>query len=189
MQRNVIQALTYAHRIIERVLTLIRLQADMLVPTSGAEAFLLLKNAVGYMHNYPGLVHHPAEETLFERLLRRAPETAALCAHLSAQHRDFDCQECAMLERIGAAQTGDLAAIQVLKQAAFTYCAGHADHIHREETAAFPQARKRLTDEDWRNVHAVTRLELDPLADPAVLERYGSLYDYLMAGDQSFQRH
>jgi len=144
MQHEIARDLIDAHRNMERVLTLIQLQVDSLRPGADAEGFLLLGNAVGYMRNYPGVIHHPTEELIFRRLIKQAPETSLLCAKLHDQHELFSDQESLLLNRIRSAQGGDLNACRDIKRVGSAYCAEHANHIRLEELDMFPQAIKWL---------------------------------------------
>ena len=116
MRHEIARDLTDAHRNMERVLTLIQLQVDSLRSGSDAEGFLLLHNAVGYMHNYPGVIHHPTEELIFGKLIKHAPQTRTVCTRLHDQHEGFRNQEVTLLQRIRSAQGGDLGACRQVKE-------------------------------------------------------------------------
>lgn len=189
MHEKIIEALTSAHRTMKHVLTLVRVQVDMLHPEAERTQFEFLHNAIGYMHNYPGLVHHPTEELIFERLVRFAPQTGPLCARLIEQHKTFKEQEAAMLSHIRSAQSGDGAACGRIREIGVAYCDAHADHIDGEESEALPRALDCLLVADWREIGAKSHFETDPLGDPKTLARYGSLYDYIMAASVNFSRH
>lgn len=189
MNNEIVRTLLDGHRIMERVLTLIRLQVDMLRTTTDAAGFALLTSAVGYMHTSPRLLHHPAEENIFDRLIRHAPHTLALCRRLSEQHKGFGRQETVLLRRLRGAQCGDAAACRDVQQMGTLYCLEHANHIRNEETEALPQAIKWLPETDWRKIGEDSELLADPYSEANALKRYGSLYDYLMASDVNFNRH
>lgn len=184
-----IETLTSEHRIMERVLTLIRFQVCGLQPTSDPASFAFLANAIGYMHNYPGLGHHPAEELLFARLVASDPEAGKLCKHLAEQHEEFARRECAMLDCLRNAESGDPDACWHLEKLGCAYCAEHADHIGSEEAEAFPQAIRSLRTPDWAAIDRQAAQITDPLSDRDTLRRYENLYDYLMAADENFRFH
>ena len=99
MHIHIVETLTTAHRMMEHVLTLIRLQVDMLQPLTKNEEFVFLRKAVGYMHNYPGLIHHPAEEMISERLKHYLPGAAPLCLKLGEEHKQFNVLETEWLSK------------------------------------------------------------------------------------------
>ena len=189
MQHEIARDLIDAHRNMERVLTLIQLQVDSLKPGADAEGFLLLGNAIGYMRNYPGVIHHPTEELIFGRLISRAPETRNLCVRLHDQHEVFRDQEALLLRRIRNAQGGDLAACGDIKRVGTAYCAEHANHIRLEELDMFPQAIKWLDAYDWVQVGHAARAVIDPALGREDLKQYDNLFDFLMNSGRNFENH
>lgn len=186
---KVVRTLLEAHRKMERVLTLVRFQLDSLNGKDDVAGFRLLKNAVGYMSHYPGLVHHPAEKILFSRLVRHAPDVGALCEHLLAQHRRFGEQESLLLRYLPDARRGDAEARRRLIEIGSEYCTDHAGHIRSEEGDVFPQAERWLQAADWREIGRYTAQVVDPLPTEDRLGRFETLYDYLIATDRDFDRH
>ena len=189
MQHELARDLIDAHRNMERVLTLIQLQVDSLKPSADAEGLLLLGNAIGYMRNYPGVIHHPTEELIFSRLVSNAPENRALCARLHDQHEVFREQESVLLHRIRNAQGGDLDACRDIKRVGTAYCAEHANHIRLEELDMFPQAIRWLDAYDWDQVGTAARSIIDPALGREDLKQYDNLFDFLMNSGRNFGSH
>lgn len=181
MHSRIIQSLTQSHRRMERVLTLIRVQIVMLHSGIQEEAFLFLKNAIGYMRDYPALCHHPAEDILFDRLAACRPGARALCRRLTEQHQEFLRQETSLFRHIHSARKGDIGACRHIEQVGAAYCVEHATHISSEEAEAFPQAIECLKDADWCEIREQAQRTVDPLADWQKLKRFENLYDFLMA--------
>ena len=163
--KEIVQALSDAHRRMEHVLTLVRFHVDTLRPGNDIDACKFLKNAFSYMHNFPGLVHHPTEEILFAQLMSRAPQTEALCGRLAEQHKDFGRQETMLMRYIRDLQSGESMVYRRTKEMGAAYCAAHADHIHREETDLIPLALKWLPEEDWVYIGDRTKRLIDPLLE------------------------
>ena len=187
--KEIVQALSDTHRRMEHVLTLVRLQVDSLQPANDTAGCRFLKNAFGYMHNYPGLVHHPTEEIIFTRLTAHAPETHALCNRLTKQHAEFGRQETSLMRHIRNLQSGETSAYRHAKELGLAYCAAHADHIRSEEVDLIPQALKWLPEEDWKDIGARSQKMIDPLLEWHALKRYNNLYDYLMEANGHFDVH
>lgn len=173
----------------ERVLTLIRFRVDMLRTSSRVAGFALLKNAIAYMRNYPGLAHHPTEEIIFTRLVDFAPATRALCVRLLDQHKEFGRQETILLRHIRRSQDGNMQARRRLLQVGTAYCVDHADHIRSEEDEAFPQAIKWLPETEWREIGNHAMRLITPFSDEGALDSFESLYDYLMDEGGKFDLH
>lgn len=189
MHAKFVELLTDAHRMMEHVLTVIRLQADMLNSHSGAEELAFLQKAIGYMHNYPGLIHHPAEDLIFERLQIRSGDASQLCTKLTEQHKQFAILEITLLEYVGQAQEGDQGACELIKKLGNTYCAEHFDHLSVEDNDLLPLAISVLTEEDWLDIGYKSNLDMDPLSNPDLLKHHDSLYDYIMSTNPNLNAH
>lgn len=180
MQRRALELLQQGHGNMQRVLTLVRIQVDLLQGSGDLSGFALLSNAVDYMHNYPRFSHHPAEDMLFAKLKVRCSQASSSCDRLQEQHRWFGVQEHELLRLSRRAQAGDAHAYTALRQQANAYCDAHVDHTGREESEIFPLAQDTLRDADWQETLMSLQTNADPLMGPEVLRRYESLYDYLM---------
>jgi len=173
----------------EHVLTLIRLQVDMLHPVTKSEEFVFLQKAVGYMHNYPGLIHHPAEEMISERLGKYLPDSSPLRLKISDEHKQFNILETTLLEYLDQGKKGDKGACQLVKELGSTYCAEQFNHMECEENEMFPQAVKWLSADDWLDIGCKSNLDMDPLSNPAILKHYNNLYDYIMSTRLNLEIH
>lgn len=190
MHREIVYQLTRSHRLMERLLSLVKAQIVMLQPGDGYEdeRFSFLKNALGYMRNYPGLIHHPAEEILFERLMPYAPDTRVLCERLSMQHKNFTELESSLFRYIDLAQTGNIKAHGHIARIGTVYCTEHVNHISDEEDKVFPRAAKYLQPGDWAEIREFSLRATDPLVGRDTLERYENLYDYLIVVGEKLTR-
>ena len=189
MHSKIVESLTSAHRMMEHVLTLIRLQGDMLHSKTRSEEYVFLQKAIGYMHNYPGLIHYPAEEFIFERLQHTEPDLTQLCMQLTEQHNEFNVMETTLFEYINQAQRGEMGARELIQKLAITYCSEQFEHIALEEKDILPQAVALLTTDDWLDIGCKSNLEMDPLGNPDILKRYDNLYDYIMLSDLNLTYH
>ncbi|HEX2666986.1 MAG TPA: hemerythrin domain-containing protein [Gammaproteobacteria bacterium] len=189
MYKHLAQELTDAHRNMERVLTLIRLQVDTLREGQDPEAYQLLTNAVGYMRNYPGVIHHPVEDLIFGKLMTHVPAARTVCARLHEQHMSFRRREVTLLRRILSAQSGDAESCRQVKKLGAAYCTEHANHIRSEEVEVFPQAVRYLSMADWEEIGDQSRTMIDPLLERNDLRQFDNLYDYLMTAGKNFNVH
>jgi len=189
MYSKIVEALKNAHRMMEHVLTLIRLQADMLHPKTRQEEYVFLKKAIGYMHHYPGLIHYPAEELIFRHLLQSARDSTHLCIKLTEQHNEFNILEATLFKYIRQAQHGETAVRELIQKLINTYCTEQSEHIIMEEEEIFPQAINLLGADDWLDIGCKSNLEMDPLGNPDVLSHHESLYDYIMSLDLNLRSH
>ena len=189
MHEQTINALNDGHRTLKHVLSLLRFQLDILAPEAHRDSFKFINNAISYMSTFSGLVHHPAEELIFERLVGYAPHTAPLCAQLAEQHDSFKTQEIAIMDRLSGKKANEAVRCRWIKKAGSCYCDDNEDHMDTEESKAFPHAIKWLKVADWDEIQEQSRFDLDPLTDPGILARYDNVYDYIMDSSESFTRH
>lgn len=170
------------HRNTERVLTLIRLQADSLRVATRVRDLHFIDRAVVYMTGFPAKVHDPSEALLYTRLVQLSPTCAALCDRLSKQQSAFATLSSSLLGHIRRALAGDDHAYKLVKQSGIDYCMQYADHIHSEEADMLPSARRRLSKEDWESVEQQATGACGDDTWPE-LGTHDSLYDFLMAGE------
>jgi hemerythrin-like domain-containing protein len=166
------------HRNIERVLTFIRIQADL--PPDGTGLDLqLLDNAVAYMEGFPTHVHEPCEELICERFLARVPHAASLMERLTKQRHEFMRMESALRSGIHRAQEGAPQAYPRIREAALVYCYKCAAHIYVEETELFSRAGRVLLAEDWKEITEEQERRFAQSTYPELMSQ-DSLYDFLM---------
>lgn len=189
MREKAVEFLCNEHRNMERVLTLISLQISFLTGTRDLRGFTLLSNAISYMHNYPGMSHHPAEELILTKLGVLCPSKAGVCDAVTDQHISFSQNETTMLRHIREAQAGDATACESLKSIGSLYCTEHWDHFFTEENEIFPEALEFLAEDDWCNITAKYMTVADPIFREGGLRYYQSLYDYLMASKIGIDVH
>lgn len=189
MHSKIVAPLKNAHRMMEHVLTLIRLQVDMLHAKTRQEEFIFLQKALDYMQNFPSLIHHATEELILDRLRSRVPHYSELCKKLTNQHRQFHIMETRLLEFINQAERGDSSVLEPLKKLTHDYCMAQSDHILMEEQEMLPKAVASLTQDDWLDIGCQSNLQIDPLADPDIVKHYDNLYDYIMSTSPSRKSH
>jgi hemerythrin-like domain-containing protein len=182
-----LERLREQHRNIERVLTLIRLKADSLRPTGGAD-LRLLAHAVAYMEGFPTQVHEPSEDLVCERLLSRAASSGLLLDRLARQRREFLGMEAELSREIHRARGGDPDAYPRMREAALAYCYRCAAHIYVEETELFRRARHALDESDWEELQREQERRFSQPTYPE-LRSYDSLYEFLMAYDPDRYAH
>jgi len=179
MSADLINALRVEHANMRSVLVLIRDQLGILESGSVPD-FVLLANALHYMRRFPGQVHHPKEDLIFERLQRRAPETRKTIEQARREHRQIYEQEEWLIEcALNAPKPGTQSRTRLL-DIGREYLEIQRRHSEREEHELFPKAVEVLTDEDWAEVARQFQRVDDPLFGPNPGERYELLYEHLM---------
>ena len=161
------------------VLVVIRDQLELL-ETGKTPDFVLLANALHYMRRFPGQVHHPKEDLIFDRLVKRVPELRKTVEYARREHRHIYEQEEWLMEcALNAPKPGTLARGRLL-DIGRAYLDSQREHSEREERVLFPEAERALTAADWEEIaHEFQEVD-DPLFGRHPGERYELLYEHLL---------
>jgi hemerythrin-like domain-containing protein len=141
-------------------------------------AFDLLIDLLDYIGNYADLVHHPAEDRLFQLLMRRTDEGREVMTSLLEQHGELATMTRKFRQDLEAITQDAVIRRDSVEQKGRDYIELQRSHLKREEREIFPLLDQHLTPEDWAGVAADLDVQ-DPLRDGRVLQRYQALYDYL----------
>ena len=161
------------------VLVVIRDQLDLL-ETGKVPDFVLLANALHYMRRFPGQVHHPKEDLIFARLVKRVPELRKTVEHARREHRQIYEQEEWLIEcALNAPKPGTLARGRLL-DIGRAYLDSQREHSEREERVLFPEAERALKPMDWEQIEWEFQEVDDPLFGRQPGQRYELLYEHLM---------
>ena len=146
----------------------------------------IVRNIVDYFLTYPDLRHHPIEDQVLVLLQRKDAVTAERFADLPEEHRRLGVQ----LRHL-AAVTESLLQDEPTAKAEYTnllraFVTAQREHLHREEAAFLPTARRVLGAEDWTALDLHTPRVADPVQD-ATDERFQHLRWRLAEWDKESQ--
>jgi hemerythrin-like domain-containing protein len=153
------------HRSISAVLLGLKHLAEMAQDAKVKPEFAVFRSMLRYIDEYPERLHHPKEdEHLFDRLVRRLPETKKLIDELKAEHgqgakliRELERKLLFFEEGWPAGATEFLGAVDA-------YAEFHWKHMRKEETQVLPLAERHLTEDDWRALDRAFARNRDPIA-------------------------
>lgn len=188
MHSYISERLVQDHRNIIRVLTLMKLQCDFL-RVDDQDALTLLSNAANYLIHFPGLLHHPLEELVFEEVVERDPAAAALLKQLKDEHMALAADAANLVARVGLLQLKAADGRDELCQVSGEFIVAYDRHIHFEEKEILPLAEQKLSAQKWKEIGAKLSSNEDPLFGRKSLEIYDSLYDALMTNAPSAKRN
>ena len=176
---NPIDDLRREHSNMRSVLALIGRQLDLLEAETGNDLVLLL-NALYYMRKFPGAVHHPKEDAIFECLAKAEPAWRGEVDKLRGQHHEIYQLEDWLMEtaldqpKPSPPQRGRLV------EFGRHYLDLQRQHSEFEERVLFPQALASLQKPDWAAIAARFKAVDDPLFGQHGGERFQLLYDHLL---------
>ena len=174
-----IDTLRREHANMRSVLALVAHQLDLL-ESRGSADYVLLTNALYYMRKFPGHVHHPKEDLIFDKLEAADPSWKAEVEKLRAQHHEIYTLEHELIEAaLDCPRPFTEAATRLLERGR-RYLQVQREHSEAEERLLFPQALAVLKARDWKEISGKVKQVDDPLFGAHGGDRYRLLYEHLM---------
>src|SRR5664279_390735 len=172
---HVINALYAEHLYTARLLDLLEVQRAALSRGQPIDREASL-GAMAYLTQHSDAYHHPREDAMFARLVKRDPRLVTRIAEIERAHRT-----------IGSAGKRLLAALQGLKQDSHGDEAGVAsrmgdyvgalrEHMAIEERDLFPRASQVLEDDDLAEIDRAFQRVTDPLFEASVRDAYAAYH-------------
>ena len=182
---QLIAALNSDHANVAKLLDL--LESEILAIEVGKTPdYLLLRNIMQYITQYPDRFHHPIEDLIFTQLVRREPEVRAdvdaqLAEHVSlgVAGLEFECS-------LRATDVDSVDVREGLAVTGFAYIRALREHMLIEEGILFPIAIEVLTSEDWKLIEKQVDTFEDPLFGSVIPDEYQRLYSLII--DRSERR-
>lgn len=150
------------HQVMGKLLGLLGEQIDRFENAEPAD-YELMKEIIDYFLTVPDLYHHPKEDLIYARMLRRGGAQVEGMHDLPSEHERGS-------ERLHAFSR---ALISVMLEREFPrdrfvelargFLDNEARHMKGEEAEFFPAALKHLSDEDWAEIDARVERFKDPI--------------------------
>lgn len=174
-----IDGLRREHTNMRSVLVLIGRQLDLLEAEASTDLVLLM-NALYYMRKFPGAVHHPKEDAIFQRLAAVDPAWREEVEKLREQHHEiYRLEDWLMEAALDAPRPGTPARARLIEFGRH-YLQLQRQHSENEERMLFPQALTVLKPRDWAEIADKFKEVDDPLFGEHGGERFHLLYDHIM---------
>jgi len=141
--------------------------------------YFLMQDIVRYLHEYPDAVHHPTEDLLFDKLVRRKPDTEKDVARLRHDHDKLSENTAEIMQLLDdAAEQHTPETAEAVRVVLNKYIGRLRRHMRFEEAELFPVAVQCLANKDWLAIETRLSAVQDPLFGPAVARDYRVLYEY-----------
>lgn len=151
--------------------------------------YFLLQDIVRYMHDYSDKVHHPTEDLMFDKLVKRKPNRKQDVARLRRDHRFLEKNTSDLMKLLGkAAKSRAPEDLESVRDTAGKYTTRLRQHMQFEEDELFPSATRCLASKDWRDIEAHLDAAADPLFGETVQRDYRALYEYFSDRSASLSR-
>lgn len=148
---DAITVLLLEHRQIAKVLDLIEEQHINLAQHAPAN-YGLLETMLDYLSDYPAECHHPKEDLVYRRLLKRVPDTAGSLKDLAEEHWKLAQQTQSLARTIGDSRKDSPSLDAHLAGQLKSFVDFYRFHMRMEEDHFFPLALQRLTREDLAEI-------------------------------------
>jgi len=181
---EVLHCLVREHQHFSALLDQIEKKTEQVSPMTLSD-YYLLRDIVGYMHDYPIQVHHPTETLVFERLQQRRPKLSKTIRAMFADHEEVAAETehlLFLLEQI--IQKAGREECRAVRTACNDFARHQRQHMQIENLQLFPVALKALSDEDWESLVVEYRAADDPLFGPLVARRHRVLFEYLLGATE-----
>lgn len=154
------------------------------------EDYFLMQDIVRYLHEYPDEVHHPTEDLLFDRLVRRRPDSRKDVARLRRDHKKLSENTAEILQSLNdAADARKPKAAEAVRSALTQYIRRLRRHMKFEEAELFPNAVQCLSNKDWQTIESHLDASPDPLFGPAIGQDYRVLYEFFAGRANKLSRN
>lgn len=169
-----VQDILREHRSLSQVLAVFEREIDAFEAGErfDAELWHLI---LDYLRDFPEQVHHPKEDLIYRRLMRRRREAAPALHDLEAEHVRLKATLGRLAELVEAVERDVELPRELLVGAARDFLAFHRTHMVKEEESFLPYAESHLDAEDWEAVTAEADARVDPLSDARQADRFAAL--------------
>ncbi|NIR29947.1 MAG: hypothetical protein GWN84_11660 [Gammaproteobacteria bacterium] len=176
---DVMRQLHQDHHNVTRLLALLEEQFAT-IQQAGRADFEVMMDIMDYMTHYPDMHHHPTEDLVFERLVRRDPGARPAVQDLLDEHKVLAEKGSSLHRALSQVVDGALVPREPLEEQGRDYIDVLRRHMNKEESQVFPLAKRRLNDEDWKAVDEAKGSMQDPLFGEILDEEYRTLYQLII---------
>jgi hemerythrin-like domain-containing protein len=147
----------------------------------GQGDYYLMRDILGYLHDYPDHVHHPTENRLFDLLKKRMPSQAPAVKRLLSDHQAVEQETRSLLDLLDQAiEESSPEREQAVRAACAAFVSHQRAHMQFENQEMFPAAIDALTAADWKRIEKYFEATDDPLFGRTVGNKHRLLYEYLL---------
>lgn len=174
---RVVNTLRTEHKNIEKLLvTVLEETGSSAKKARGVPDYRVIEGILDYLGNYTDSFHHPREDLMFKRLLKRQPDLREPLELLMNEHHAIESEVAELGAQLVSHLNGAHAGSRDKRLDADCrrYVKKLRRHLHFEESDVFPHTDV-LSRRDWQAVDKGLVHEPDPLFGDTVMERYEDL--------------
>lgn len=158
---RVMEVLREDHRNMKRLLMILEGQVKIL-RDEGLPDYGLLSELVSYCLTYPDLYHHPKEDQIYRRLVRRGASKEQL-GDMEGAHEELAALTRRLAEALDPPPEPSASGRRTFASQLESYIRSYRSHIEAEDLIFFPLAEAMLQPDDWKAVDALMKRMDDPI--------------------------
>ena len=172
---HTIAALKRDHANIAKLLNI--LESEILAIEVGKTPdYPLMRDVMRYMGEHSDRFHHPKEDLIFARLLKRDPNVRADVDELIQEHVFIRMASQEFIASLHSSGADSVDARKALGDLGAHYIRSLREHMIKEEEKLFPLAAVLLTAKEWRMIDEAINTIDDPLFDEMTADDYQRLF-------------
>lgn len=134
-----------------------------------------------YIHGYAEQVHQPSEELIFNELLNKGQDLAALNERMCEEHGKLVYAACRFRDTLEGMLQGEVITREEVEIRGREFIALQRAHIKLEEDEIFPLFESSITESEWEQLWEQAPQTEDPVFARQDFNRFRYLIDYLQA--------
>lgn len=176
----VLACLIQEHKHFSALLSLLESKSEQSTPALAVDHYLM-RDIIGYMHDYPSHIHHPTEALVFEKVLLHQPSLKPVVQGLQEDHDSVATETQHLLQLLdGWIDQPGVTRARAIRRASKAFVRHQREHMRFENEELFPAAIGLLSAADWRGVASHFAAVEDPLFGQNVGTGHRRLYEYML---------
>ena len=164
MRQKALSLIREEHRALASVLEAMTQIVRQVARTGKEPDFRLMHAMLFYLREFPERRHHHSEDaSLFALLMQRTDEADEVIHQLQAEHDRGEHMLNMLTVALSTWEAGRLDGAVLFSDALKRFSEFYWRHMGREENEVLPIAERKLSDEDWEEVHRTFSGHADPL--------------------------
>lgn len=140
----------------------------------------LMLSAFDYFKVYPDKWHHPSEDIIFNRLLKKNTAHSKIIKQLLQEHQAIISETIAIEKLFRTAADDCIVPTNDLLSSAHHFIALQRSHLEVENKFIYPLMDKAFSAEEWKEIEMEIKVQSDPLFNEQSKVEYEYLYKYIM---------
>lgn len=145
----------------------------------------VILSALDYINVYPDRWHHPAEDIIFDKLIKKNVKQSELIKELKVEHEAIIQETSKVNELFNNVADDCVVSADELLTTARHFVTLQRQHLEKENEHIYPLMDTAFSEKDWKDIEQEVVLQTDPLFGKASKKEYEQLYRYILELEKS----